>query len=64
MANRVTTTVDVLKSALETKRRRRLSYWDAVVVAAARSLGCEVLLSEDLSHGRDYDGVRVVDPFR
>jgi predicted nucleic acid-binding protein len=58
------TTVALLRSALETKRRHRLSYWDAAVVAAARSLGCEVLLSEDLAHGRDYDGVRVVDPFR
>jgi predicted nucleic acid-binding protein len=58
------TNVALLRSALETKRRHRLSYWDAAVVAAARSLGCEVLLSEDLAHGRDYDGVRVVDPFR
>lgn len=58
------TTVAIVRSALETKRRHRLSYWDAAVVAAARSLGCEVLLSEDLAHGRDYDGVRVVDPFR
>jgi predicted nucleic acid-binding protein len=58
------TTVALLRSAFETKRRHRLSCWDAAVVAAARSLGCEVLLSEDLAHGRDYDGVRVVDPFR
>jgi predicted nucleic acid-binding protein len=58
------TTVALLRGALETKRRHRLSYWDAAVVAAARALGCEVLLSEDLAHGRDYDGVRVVDPFR
>ncbi|MFN8091940.1 MAG: PIN domain-containing protein [Vicinamibacteria bacterium] len=58
------TTVAIVRSALETKRRHRLSYWDAAVVAAARSLGCEVLLSVDLAHGRDYDGVRVVDPFR
>jgi predicted nucleic acid-binding protein len=33
------TTVGVLKSALETRRRHRLSHWDAAVVAAARSLG-------------------------
>jgi predicted nucleic acid-binding protein len=58
------TTVTLLRSALEAKRRHRLSYWDAAVLAAARALGCEVLLSEDLAHGRDYDGVRVVDPFR
>jgi predicted nucleic acid-binding protein len=42
----------------------RLSYWDAAILEAARSSGCEVVLSEDLSDGEDYDGVRVVNPFR
>jgi predicted nucleic acid-binding protein len=58
------TTVPLMRAALETKRRHRLSYWDAAIVEAARFLECDVLLSEDLAHGRDYDGVRVVNPFR
>ena len=33
-------------------------------VAAARSLGCRELLSEDMSHGREIEGVRIIDPFR
>jgi predicted nucleic acid-binding protein len=58
------TTVPLLRGALEIRRRHRLSYWDAAVVEAARMLGCETLLSEDLAHGRAYEGVRVVNPFR
>jgi predicted nucleic acid-binding protein len=58
------TTVPLIQAALETKRRHRISYWDAAVVEAARLLACDVLLSEDLAHGRNYDGVRVVNPFR
>jgi predicted nucleic acid-binding protein len=58
------TTVPLLRAALETKRRHRLSYWDAAVVEAARLLECDTLLSEDLADGRDYDGVRVENPFR
>jgi predicted nucleic acid-binding protein len=58
------TTVPLMQAALETKRRHRISYWDAAVVEAARLLECDVLLSEDLAHGRNYDGVRVVNPFR
>jgi predicted nucleic acid-binding protein len=58
------TTVPLMQAALETKRRHRVSYWDAAVIEAARFLECDVLLSEDLAHGRDYDGVRVMDPFR
>lgn len=43
--------------------RYRLSYWDAAIIGAARRLGCDILYSEDLNHGQDYDGVKVVNPF-
>ena len=42
----------------------RLSYWDAAIVAAARALGCRELLSEDMSHGQEVEGVLIVNPFR
>ena len=29
----------------------------------ARALDCKVVLSEDLSDGQDYEGVRVENPF-
>jgi predicted nucleic acid-binding protein len=32
-------------------------------VAAASSAACSHLLSEDLQHGQDLGGVRVVNPF-
>jgi predicted nucleic acid-binding protein len=57
-------TVNVLQSALATKYRYQISYWDAAIIEAARALGCREVLSEDLSDGQDYGGVRVVNPFR
>jgi|SRR5690242_11581222 len=57
-------TVDLLQSALATKQRYQISYWDAAIIEAARSLGCREVLSEDLNDGQDYGGVRVVNPFR
>ncbi len=57
-------TVNVLQSALATKHRYQISYWDAAIIEAARALGCREVLSEDLSDGQDYGGVRVVNPFR
>ena len=57
-------TVTLVRGALEIKRRHRLSYWAAAIVEAARLLGCDTLLSEDLAHGRAYEGVKVVNPFR
>jgi predicted nucleic acid-binding protein len=41
-----------------------LSWWDALIVAAASSAGCRFLLTEDLQHDQDFGGLRVVDPFR
>jgi predicted nucleic acid-binding protein len=58
------TSAALLKAALETKKRFRISYWDAAVIEAARAQSCDTLLSEDLSHGQSYDGVRVENPFR
>lgn len=44
--------------------RFRLSWWDALIVASARAAECSILLTEDLQHGQDLDGLRVVDPFQ
>lgn len=57
------TTVGTVLSALSTRQRFDISYWDAAILEAARTLGCEVVLSEDLSDGQDYAGVRVENPF-
>ena len=54
---------DLVDSAMATRERFQISYWDAAILEAARSLGCELVLSEDLGDGQDYDGVRVEDPF-
>ena len=58
-----TLTLAVLRQALEIRKRFRLSYWDAAILAAARAIGCNVVYSEDLSSTQDYGGIRVVNPF-
>ncbi|MFY9772289.1 MAG: PIN domain-containing protein [Xanthobacteraceae bacterium] len=57
-------TLPVMISALEIKAIYGLSYWDAAIVAAARALGCRELLSEDMSHGREVEGLTINNPFR
>ena len=54
----------VMRAAMTTRQRFGVSYWDAAIIEASRRLGCDVVLSEDLSHDQDYDGVRVENPFR
>jgi predicted nucleic acid-binding protein len=57
------TTIAVMLAGISTRDRFGISYWDAAILEAARALGCEVVLSEDLSDGQDYAGVLVKNPF-
>lgn len=58
------TTVTLVRAAVDTHGRYGMSYWDAALIEAARARGCSDVLSEDLSDGQDYAGVKVVNPFR
>lgn len=40
-----------------------VSFWDALIVQAALDSQCDVLLSEDLQHGRRFGGLEVRNPF-
>ena len=54
----------VLLDAFASQERFRLSFWDALILAAARAAGCRYLLTEDLQPGQDLDGIVVVSPFK
>jgi predicted nucleic acid-binding protein len=54
---------DVL-AAIDLHRLHGFSFWDALVIRAAKQSGCSVLLSEDLQHKREVDGMQIVNPFR
>ena len=53
----------IVEAAWRIEDRYRLSFWDSLIVAAAQAAGCETVLTEDLQHGLDIDGLRIADPF-
>src|SRR6202142_3015943 len=53
---------DIL-AAIDLHRLHGFSFWDALILRAAKQAGCSVLLSEDLQEAREIDGVHVVNPF-
>lgn len=53
----------VLERGWKIQDRYRLSFWDALILAAAKAAGCRYLLTEDLHAGQELDGVLVVNPF-
>ncbi len=57
-------TPSILTGALDIKVKHGFSYWDSAIIAAARALGCRLLYTEDMAHGRDVEGVMILNPFR
>jgi predicted nucleic acid-binding protein len=54
--------VDVI-GAIEFHRLHRISFWDALIVHAARLGGASLLFTEDMQHDAVLGGVRIVNPF-
>ena len=59
----IATDLASLERAWLLQQHYALSWWDALIVAAAQTCECDVLLTEDLQHGQEFGAVRVVDPF-
>jgi len=53
----------LILTASHLHERRSVSFWDALIIEAARLAGAVRILSEDLRDGESFDGVRIVDPF-
>jgi predicted nucleic acid-binding protein len=49
--------------ALDAIPRHGFSFWDALIWAAAKENGIRQVYTEDFQHGRDVEGVRIVNPF-
>lgn len=54
---------DTILFASEIEERHQLSFWDAMIVAAAIRVGAVELLTEDLNHGQVIEGVKIRNPF-
>ena len=61
--NPLTVDLALVRNAWALQDRYSLSWWDALIVAAAQASDCRVLLTEDLQHGQMFGTVRVIDPF-
>jgi predicted nucleic acid-binding protein len=48
--------------ASEIEEKNRLSFWDALIVAAALRLQAQKIITEDLNHGQIIEGIMVENP--
>jgi predicted nucleic acid-binding protein len=54
----------MVQRAIDTLKSYKISYWDALIVAAAERARCQRILSEDLNDGQLYNGISVINPFK
>ncbi len=54
----------LIERAWTIQDRYQFSFWDALIVAAAKSSSCRFLLTEDLQANQELDGIFVIDPFQ
>ena len=52
----------IIERAMDCVLLYSISFWDALIVAAAAAANCRVLLTEDLQHGQSLLGVRIENP--
>jgi predicted nucleic acid-binding protein len=54
--------LELIEQAIDISVISQLSFWDALIIAAAEKANCEFVFSEDLSSGQTYRGVMVINP--
>jgi predicted nucleic acid-binding protein len=53
----------ILDLSWKIQERYKISFWDSLIVSAAKVASCRYLLTEDLQAEQELDGVVVVNPF-
>ena len=59
----VQVTPGIIDEAIDRSILDQISFWDSLILSAAKLSRCEKLYSEDMSHGQVIDGVMIYDPF-
>ena len=59
----VAVTPQIINHAIDCCILNRISFWDALIVSAAESAKCDIILTEDLNNGQMIQGIQIENPF-
>lgn len=59
----VATNLDLIKEAIDLHTLHQISFWDSLIITAAKSARCHTILTEDLHHRGIIAGVQIQNPF-
>ncbi|MEP7268320.1 MAG: VapC toxin family PIN domain ribonuclease, partial [Saprospiraceae bacterium] len=54
---------EVIESGIKIKSKFNYSFYDSLIIAAAISLHCNILYSEDMHHSQKIQGLTIINPF-
>lgn len=60
---RVMPSAQLYAQGISLQARYPYSFYDSLIIAAALEAGCKRLLTEDLQHGQQIDGLKIENPF-
>jgi predicted nucleic acid-binding protein len=58
-----TSALQDLLHAIDIEKANKISFWDALIVAAAYSKNRTMILTEDLNHGQSIEGIAIYNPY-
>lgn len=59
----VSVTIPVIVAGIDIHLLHQISFWDSLIVAAAKTAHCSAILTEDLQDGQRIGGLTIQNPF-
>ena len=60
----IDTNLPVILQAIEVMKGHTLSFWDSLIICAAKVAGCNIIYTEDLSHQQVIENIKIINPYR
>jgi predicted nucleic acid-binding protein len=59
----ITLQSSIIFQAIDIHILNQLSFWDSLIISAAKSANCSMVLTEDMNDGQVIEGVKIQNPF-
>ncbi len=55
--------IDLILLAIDISQKYKLSYWDSLIISAAKRSGATVIYTEDMNPGQIIESIKIINPF-
>ncbi len=55
--------IDLILLAIDILLKYKLSYWDSLIISAAKRSGATVIYTEDMNAGQKIESIKIINPF-